>query len=65
MYFSEKKDDYDRATALSTSKLNQLGITHVLNTAQAPTVAEYPPSKSPKLQNWGAIGGFVRTSQVL
>jgi len=53
----------DAPTALSTSKLNQLGITHVLNTAQAPTVAQYPPSQSPKLQNWGLVGGFVRTSQ--
>lgn len=54
-------------TALSTYKLNQLGVTHVVNVAQAPTISMYPPSdtlKHSKWQDWGAVGGFVRTSEV-
>lgn len=56
-----------RPTALSTYKLNQLGVTHVVNVAQAPTISTYPPSdtlKHSKWQDWGAVGGFVRTSEV-
>lgn len=56
-----------RPTALSTYKLNQLGVTHVVNVAQAPTISMYPPSdtlKHSKWQDWGAVGGFVRTSEV-
>lgn len=58
----------DAPTALSTYKLNQLGVTHVVNVAQAPTISLYPPSnsnntKNYKWQDWGAVGGFVRTSE--
>ncbi|EFX83149.1 hypothetical protein DAPPUDRAFT_302119 [Daphnia pulex] len=56
----------DAPTALSTYKLNQLGVTHVVNVAQAPTISMYPPSdtlKHSKWQDWGAVGGFVRTSE--
>ena len=53
-----------RATALSTYKLSQLGVTHVLNTAQAPTVSMFPTPETPQFQDWGTVGGFVRTSEV-
>ena len=56
---------YSRPTALSTYRLSQLGITHVVNVAQSPIISQYPPSPSNTImQDWGAIGGFVRTSQV-
>lgn len=56
----------DAPTALSTYKLNQLGITHVVNVAQAPMISQYPPPAAgdpPKWQDWGSVGGFVRTSE--
>lgn len=53
----------DAATALSTYKLSQLGVTHVLNTAQAPTVSMFPTPETPQFQDWGTVGGFVRTSE--
>lgn len=57
----------DAPTALSTYRLNQLGITHVVNVAQAPTIAIYPPNQAgqmnTKWQDWGTVGGFVRTTE--
>ena len=56
-------NEYYRPTALSTYKLNQLGVTHVVNVAQAPTISQYPPpgvynnnnnSRTSKWQDWYA-----------